>query len=330
MTPAALEEMKEKQRTLAELQEQLSRLQTGVTKLEEAADSSNDSFPIDPTLLELLTDEGASENALPAPNQLSGIADQKLLNLFAPADLKLTSTTQTTTIRRQVHAYHRIYLEAPTLTSFGAGFFMVINSETLAIQEIRFEYTLKQGRALNYSLRPRHPVLYSWIEKRLKHDSFHRLDLGSLVWGIGGYYLEAQKRAKAFADLTQRLLDPAKPRHASTKVPQQVDQSKNAIKLRQQIFARNTYVVDLDHLLGPESSQTGTRKAHTASGRKLLLTWNIDLDWTGSARSTIDVVTTGLPAAADKGVKEAFGMLVKNSDVLEAMERVVTLLGNNA
>ena len=329
MTPAELEEVKEKQSTLAELQEQLSHLQADINKLEESTNSSNDSAPVDPALLELLTDKGASEIVLPPPNQLGDTANEKFLKLFAPADLQLTSVTWTRKLQRQIHTVHQIRLLAPTHLSFGADFTVIINPETFAIQSITFENVQTRMHYRDLPLRARHPALEKWIEDRLKPDSFHRFDLGSIICGMGEYYIEAGKREKVFRDLTRRLLELAEARHATSVIPGELNRLQHAQKMSGAL-SRIRFEVDLDELFSQELPRTTRRrqKKHVVEGRKLLLTWSIDLDWTGTPRPTIDLVTSGLPAKADKNVKEAFGMLVKKAGVVEAMERVVTLLGH--
>ena len=319
------EEAIEKKSTIAALRAQLALLQADISKLEEFANSSNESSPIDPTLLELLTDRDPSTNVPPQPNQLSDVADQKMLNLFAPADLQLTSTTSTQTIRRQVHTIHHITLQAPMNASFAANFVVTSNSETFAIQNIVLQATYP-----NLPLRVRHPVLQTWIENRLKYDSFHRFDLGSLIWGMGEYYLQTQKRDRVFRDLTRRLGDLAEASRTTAKLAGDMTLMQHAAKTRDGL-SWTTFEIDLDEQLGrkpPRNLLKRTRNPHLNPGPKLLLSWNSDLEWTGSAHPTVDLVTTGLPSTADKGVKEAFGMLVKKAGILEAMERVVTLLGS--
>lgn len=59
---------------------------------------------------------------------------------------------------------------------------------------------------------------------------------------------------------------------------------------------------------------------------KVMLLWDLLLDWTGEAGETVGVAVAGIGSTGEQGVKEVFGKIYKRDGVLKAMEGVLGVL----
>jgi hypothetical protein len=59
---------------------------------------------------------------------------------------------------------------------------------------------------------------------------------------------------------------------------------------------------------------------------KVMLLWEIDIDWTGSAMSNISITASGISSDAKKHLSDVFASLIPSKGVIAAFESIWGLL----
>ena len=350
------EELKQKQVLLGELRTQLERLRSELGELEAAANAPDDSSSAnpDPRLLTLLTTNNPSCDPESTLAETSRATSPPLLNpikldeqphdyltLFSPGNLELSTKTSTRAISNgQIHLIHVFTLTAPAPWPrhiFNATFKVISDAEDARIISVTLQKTPK-GTGSRVLLR----AVSSWIDSRLS-SPLHRSDIGGIIWGLGSYFDECVRRAKAFKILEGKY-NTANPNDPIAQ--ELIDHySQNDFKLTSQDIPHLAVYLpqnSLEFSLKPLSSATttstssststsnsngGKRKRHTDRDPQILLTWTISLDWTGQAHSNIDIATSRLPTGAQESAKEVFTTLCRRRGVVGAVEGVWGAIG---
>ena len=330
-TTVEAEELKQKAAVKARLQDQLRHVKEDMEKLESAT-NSGDNLKLDTELLRLLTTSNPScapetvRNRITQKrrSELSEADRLKFLRLFSPGDMQVKSTTSTKTIKNQIHTIHDIAVRAPPPFSnkyggFGIALTISLNNEANSIHSNKPPLSKAANRHLYDCVHRDHPKLCNWINERLQPTSFHRHDIGTIVWATGEYFVEAQRRAKEFIALKRRLNkdDDA----VQTKLALERDMLEHITK--------HHYEIDIPDDGSPHNTMLRVTEDGRALKRKLRLNWTIDLDWTGTATSKVSVAATGVPTAAHESIQKIFDIWVGKVGVVEAVERCILALRGN-
>jgi hypothetical protein len=317
------------------LSAQLAHLQSDIASLENALADSDEATPtsvdVDQSLLTLLTStnpscaEPAPKNnvrayspTFPNPTAL-GSKPVPYLTLFAPGNLQLHSTTSTTVIDGKAHQIHVLELLAPELWPahiFGATIKVTVDVEEKQVRAVEV-VKLRLGMG--------HQALREWIGKRLDvGDGLHRYDVGGLVWGMGRWWEECVARARGWRKLEERF-------HNKSSKKQKYSHENAELLVQEEIKAL------LPHLTRTSMEfELGTAKRVTRSNKgvadqeqistKVMLLWDLLLDWTGEVDETVGVAVAGMGSQGEQGVKDVFGKIFKRDGVFQAMEAVSGVL----
>ena len=333
--PSVPEAVLQKRSLRDSLSAQLARLQSDIASLENALADSDEATPtsvdVDQSLLKLLTStnpscaEPASENdvhtyspTFPNPTAL-GSKPVPYLTLFAPGNLRLHSTTSTAIIDGKAHQIHVLEILAPEpwpAHIFGATIKVTVDVE---------EKQVKAVEVVKLRLGMGHQGLREWIRKRLEASGgLHRYDVGGLVWGIGRWWEECVARARAWRKLDERF-------HKKSSKKRKNPHEDAELLTQAEIKAL------LPHLMRTSMEfELGTAKRATRSTKgaadqkqvstKVMLLWDLLLDWTGEVDETVGVAVAGMGNQGEQGVKDVFGKIFKRDGVFQAMETVSGVL----
>jgi hypothetical protein len=319
------------------LSAQLARLQSDLASLENAlTDSDKDnsrSGDIDASLLALLITtnpscaEVTSENddiscpspTVPKPTAL-GSKPLPYLTLFAPSNLQLHSTTSTSVMNGKPHQIHVLELSAPEpwpAHVFGATIRVTVDVEEKQIKDVEV-VKMRPGTG--------HQRLRGWVKRRLEGErSLHRYDVGGLVWGVGRWWEECVTRAKGWRRLEERFVNNKSSKTAKVFQEDAEGLGEEDIKALLPHLARTS----MEFELGASKKVTRSKKGAAAQKpdmTKVMLLWDLLLDWTGEVDETVGVAVAGMGGTGEQGVKDVFGMIYKRDGVFEAMEGVLGVL----
>ncbi|RMD39880.1 hypothetical protein DV735_g5247, partial [Chaetothyriales sp. CBS 134920] len=300
-------ELRNKRDEVQRLQERLRALKESTAKLGLAVN--------DNTLLDDLWDHEALSATLKAKikSRASGDASfeeliateseaNKYLNLFSPGGLQLAveSSTEAKEAGHPRVIYHLTVSAPPPwpLSLFSVSLDVVTNAETAAVESILWPSKDRQAVGIATEL-------LDWVDACLSSDLQGR-NAGLLLWGIGQYFDKAVRRAKAFWRL-------------NTRYGRGSDSGRNEATEAQQQQSGNLQQHN-------DQDEDGVRCKKTVEP-KLMLTWNIDLSWTGVARNRCDIVPSGIPDGAVPAVKEVFARLVAVQGFQRAFDAVYDLVG---
>jgi hypothetical protein len=318
------------------LSAQLARLQSDLASLENAlADSDKDHSKSGETNLSLLTllttanpscAEVTSENDdIDCPSTTvakpTALGSQPLpyLTLFEPGNLKLHSTTSTSAVDGKPHQIHILELLPPEpwpAHVFGGTMRVTVNVEEKQVMSIEV-LQMRPGTG--------HQGFKDWMKRRLEGErSLHRYDVGGLVWGVGRWWEECVTRAKAWRRLEERFNNNGSKK---TKVSQEDAEvlGEEDVKALLPHLARTS----MEFELGVTKRVTRSRKGDANQKQdltKVMLLWDLLLDWTGEVDETVGVAVAGIGGAGEQAVKDAFGTIYKRDGVFKAMEGVLGVL----
>jgi len=316
-----------------DIRSQLVRLQGEMARLETAlqvgADVEGD---LEPQLLALLSTPNPScdpsvtdAEARPKLNMVKDpvaldINPLAFLRAFAPGDLRLTTTSKRTFLRGsggRIYQAHILNISAPPPWPphvFNATFRVTCDVEAKAIVSIT-----------GANIRPSHGAgikeLRHWMEARLR-SPLHKFDAGTLVWGLGIWWKEAVARAQFFhhIDITK----------ANTTTEPHVPFLPNKTVAPADVQALIPYIgksfVELIPA-EPYSNRASTNEARKYRQTRLLLKWDLELDWAGEVNTEIDVAGTKVSAEGQGGVKQVFPELMKRNGLDAAVRQIVRLCG---
>jgi hypothetical protein len=325
------EEMVTKRRIRDDLNSQFARLQAETAHLENALNGGEDTeADLDPDLLDLLTTPNTScdpkysdANARPSlatpkdPIAL-GINPLAFLRAFAPGDLRLTTTTKSSSLRGRLTQAHVLNISAPPPWPphiFNATFRVTCDVETKSVVSIT-----------GANIRPRHGAgikeLRHWMEARLK-SPLHKFDAGTLVWGLGMWWKEAVARAQFF-----HHIDVTKARKSSEALTSyRANQAVKAGDVQGLLPYIGKSFVELISA-EPYSNRASTCEERKYRQPRLLLKWDLELDWAGEVHTEIGVAGTKVSAKGQEGVKEVFVGLMRRNGLDDAVRQVVEVCGS--
>ena len=319
------------------LSAQLARLQSDLASLEDIlADSENNNTLLgdtDPSLLALLTTtnpscaEVASEHdeigcpspTVPKPTAL-GSKPLPCLTLFAPGNLQLHSTTSTSVVDGRPHQIHVLELLAPEpwpAHAFGATMRVTVDAGEKQIKSVEL-----------VKMRPEmgHQGLRDWAKQRLEGErSQHRYDVGGLVWGAGRWWEECVARAKVWRRLQESF------NNKSLKKAR--DSLEDAGVIGEDVKALLPHLARTSMEFGLGATKRVTRSSKAVAAEppeitKVMLLWDLLLDWTGEVDEAVGVAVAGMGGRGEQGVKDVFGKIFKRDGVYKAMEGIRTTLAN--
>ncbi|KPI39108.1 uncharacterized protein AB675_4481 [Cyphellophora attinorum] len=337
------EQIREKEAILAALKEQSKQTLARSRQLEEALRVNN----VRPTLLadanfiDLLKGVGKATTVHDSTLNLDAStisAEKQLLhlNLFAPANLVLKSTTRTDLVDGKVKLIHDVKFSAPPpwpADTFNAEFLLIVDAESKRVDRIKYiKATHSEGISSE---------LYSWIKRRLADDLVNT-DLGGLVWGLGKYFTAAVERARLFrrleakygadADMTPHHDETNEPEtddglDSTASTPQPVRTSKPAQQFvtAQEAILLSEYLTET-HLELPLRPTHQPKEASSAIEPKLLLVNTINLQPNSTATSQHSIALSGVSSGAESTARELFARLVKSRGAEQALEGVWGLL----
>lgn len=298
-------EFKEKQDLLESLRTQLEELKNDVNKLERGFDQEN----LDDKSLSRLVPILKSTNSRLEIENISRLDNKSLLEhltSFAPGGLRIDLSTQ---IERHDGSPKMIYhLEVkPPLPwpehTFHCRFRITLDAQDKRVEGIRLVSTTRRSG------------IYKWIQGRLSND-LHYFDIGGLIWGMGQWFSEAVVRAKVFQQLGSTHAQDDSSASASLAQDADVLTEKHACLLGPHLHATKIAIdVDTD----------GSKK----KSRKVLLNWDIDIDWTGQQTSVIDIAVRGVSQKAETGLKTVFSSLLPTTGVVSAVAEVQKMLSGD-
>jgi hypothetical protein len=316
-----------------DVRSQLLRLRAEMAQLETVLNTGADAErDLEPHLLALLSTPNLScdpsfteAEARPTLNTIKdpvalGINPLAFLRAFAPGDLRLTTTSKRTFLRGsggRIYQAHILNISAPPPWPphvFNATFRVTCDVEAKAIVSIT-----------GANIRPSHGAgikeLRHWMEARLR-SPLHKFDVGTLVWGLGIWWKEAVARAQFFhhIDITK----------ANTTTEPHVPFLPNKTVAPTDVQALIPYIgksfVELIPA-EPYSNRASTNEARKYRQTRLLLKWDLELDWAGEVHTEIDVAGTKVSAQGQEGVRQVFPELMKRNGLDAAVRQIVRLCG---
>ncbi|ETI21380.1 hypothetical protein G647_07727 [Cladophialophora carrionii CBS 160.54] len=308
----------EQHSTLRSLQGQLEQLRQDCQHLQKAIDDDNNLS--EETLAILRQSLLRNDTLRISKSGKEGDNFSTYLTLFAPANLQLTSHTETKLIKDRTKIIHRLKVEAPPPwlpNALFCVFEVAIDAENAQIEHVELNEVML---AVTRRTKSNKAEIYRWVHDRLEHP-LHRLDVSGLVWGMGRWFNAAVERAKVF-----RWID-LKYKRLQSDVTGQVDvkdegwNRETCIELARYLDSTQNSAIDVDVI-----ETTGGKKYR----KKLMLTWKIDLDWAGGLTSNIQISASGIPLKAEPGLKTIFCSLVPRVGVKGAFENVWSVIHSEA
>jgi hypothetical protein len=331
MDEIVTEEVRNLERTLAELQSQQRKLQAGSKILEEALSASNAgrTIHLEKPLLNILQTAGQIRTT-PSPiydSDTTTFSPSNLLahlRLFAPGDLNLESNSKIHMVDDRIKLIHHVTIRAPPpwpSHTYAAHFNVTTDPESPKVETITYDALHRPSGFSN--------ELHKWIQSRLSNAA-HARDLASLVWGIGAYFAAAIQRARFFAELRHHhnlddSADHDAPRQArlADLLSSQKFTPDHAVLLACDLAA-TTIALPLPP--NPSAHRDTKHSASFAARPRLHLRWAIDLSPTSRARSLCSIALTGTSMALAEAAPPLFATLVKVKGYRGAFDGVWELL----
>lgn len=318
-----------KHRIRASLKTQFARLQAETAQLESALSGGEEAKPLDVHLLALLStpniscdpvspsgDASPSSMSLKDPVALD-INPLAFLRAFAPGDLCLSTTTKTSSLRGKPHQAHILNISAPPPWPphvFNATFRVGCDVEAKRVISIT-----------GANIRPRHGPgireLRHWMEGRLKNP-LHKFDAGTLIWGLGLWWEAAVARAHFFRHVDITKSSPA-PSVDGLYKHNQPTKATDILSLLPYLGKSFVELIPAE----PYSNRASTNEARKYRQPRLLLKWDLELDWAGEVHAEIGVAGAKVSAQGQEGVKKAFTELMRRNGLDVAVRQVVKLCG---
>ena len=313
------ESLKEQKKQLTEIEQTLKKAQKLSADLERALTTSHaeDSIMLDPAITTLLARQTSQDTFADAPEHLP------YKNLFAPGDVQLATEISAKIVEGVPKSIHHITVTAPPPWPkhiFCASFEVTIDVESKRVENILWTDTLP-GRAQAVAI-PNE--LHDWIAGRLD-SRVHGHDIGGLIWGISSYFEKAVDRARIFRSLAHKYgafdedaedLDAESvgtPEHTDQKLTEA--QTYSLVKYMSK--ARLTF-----ELPGQDDEASVRTRRGTKAAPKIMAVWNLKLTWTGDAKTTIQVVPSGIPGAAMQPMSDLFDCLLVSDGFEKAFDAV--------
>ncbi|RMZ89310.1 hypothetical protein DV736_g3466, partial [Chaetothyriales sp. CBS 134916] len=328
-------ELRYKRDELRRLRERLYALKESATKLEGAVndnacpDNLLDDEVVSITLMTRMKSR-LSDNASFKQLIVTDSEANNYLDLFTPGGLHL-AVESSTEEKEEGHprvVYHLTASAPPPWppSLFSSSLDVVTNAETATVEDIVWTGALPdKSQAVGIT-----PELFNWINACLSSD-FQGCNVGILLWGLGQYFDKAVQRAKAFWHLTVNYrpgndLEHDGPTDNEAGMPEHGKEAlaEDQILKLARYLSKTQLTIDLPHKYVATAVEDGgpTKTAQP----KLMIIWNIDLSWTGVAKSSCDIVPSGIPDSAVPAVKELFARLVAIQGFQRSFDAVYELL----
>ena len=317
------EGLKEQKKHLAEIEQTLKKAQKLSADLERALTTSHveDSIMLDPAITTLLARQTSQDTFADAPEHLP------YKDLFAPGNVQLATEIAAKLVEGVPKSIHHITVTAPPPWPqhiFCASFEVTTDVETKRVENVLWTDTLP-GRAQAVAI-PNE--LHDWIAGRLD-SRVHGHDIGGLIWGIGSYFEKAVDRARVFKSLAHNYgafdedvegLDAGPvdtPEHADKKLTEA--QTYRLVKYMSK--AQLTF-----ELPGQNDEANVRTRRGTKAAPKIMAVWNLKLTWTGDAKTTIQVIPSGIADAAVQPVSDLFDRLLVSNGFEKAFDAVYKMM----
>ena len=301
-------ELREQRATVESLREQRERLQRDIQQLQGAIDLETPSEEI----LALLRESAAEGGTLDKGKESSISA---YLNLFAPGNLQLTSHTETRVVDERTKIMHVLRVEAPPPwlpNAFSCTFDVTVDAENVQVESIEIRESMM---AVTRRAKSKAAGIQTWAQDR-SQNALHALDVGGMIGGIGRWFDAAVERAKVYHWIDQKYN-----RVAFSKNDQNDGQDNNltrekCVELARHLDSSQHTAVDADLTV------LGNREIRM----KLMLNWEIELDWVGTVKSDIQISASGIARKAQSELKTIFGGLLPKLGVKGAFTNVWNLI----
>lgn len=303
-------DLRERQLTVHSLRKELQRLKEETEKLERAVEYDGN---MSDEVIVLLRQLSSGESISPSHHLTnpSDVGDKTLayLTLFTPSNIQLASRTETRISSGDTKIIHLLTVTAPP--PWRPNFFTCTLEVTVDPEEVQVDNVRMRDVKLDRR-RPSKTGLYAWATQRLDNP-LHALDAGGMIWGIGRWFGAAVERAIIFHRLDTRYNMPSSNRPAAKDKKSEVDSRK--------LTAETT--MQLERYLEMTQIQiVGDRDGRKKAKPKVMLIWKLDLGWSGSVTSNIEITVGGTPPQAEAWFKQVFSSLVPAKGVVGAFESV--------
>ena len=313
-----------------DIKAQLVKLQTETLQLEEYLASGGDESDIPADVMTLLTGpnvadagtnfgDGGQLVAASLKNPISLTTDPlTFLRTFAPGDLDLHTNTRSFMSAKVLYQSHTVNLTAPP--PWPPHVYSNSLRVTCDVEAKRIVSVVRN------SLRGRPSVglkeVRHWIERRLE-DPLHRLDCGTIVWGLGMWWKEAVARAQFFKYIDSNT---RAGKNSKTHIPYQ----SNTVVSSEDVESLLPYLGKAFVELMPAeaySNKASTCELRKTTNVRLLLKWDIELDWAGEVHADISVAGAKISAPGQEGLQKVFKELVNRRGIDIAVRHMLDVCG---
>lgn len=308
-------ELQEQRSTLQSLRKQVEQLRQDNRQLQEAIDAED----VSEETLSMLRQSTVGNSLLKQP-QTANASSSAYLTLFTPANLQLSSRTQTKLVNDRTKIIHNLQIQAPAPwlpSSLSCVFKVVVDAENVQIEHVELKDAMM---AVTRRTKSTTPEAYRWAQARSEHP-LHRLDVNGMVWGTGRWFNAAVERARVFRWIDLKY----------NRLPPDVNAQKGE---KDQWLTREICTELARHLDSTQHSAIDVDLTVTPGGRRfrkrLMLNWQINIDWAGGLTSDIQISTSGIPAKAEPGLKTIFCALIPRAGVKGAFQNIWNLMHTDA
>ncbi|KAJ9604422.1 hypothetical protein H2200_011258 [Cladophialophora chaetospira] len=308
-------ELREQGSTLQSLREQVDQLTRENEQLQEAI---HDDDKIDEALLSMVRESAMEDGFLQQPTASVRAEDRltSYLTLFTPANLQLKTRTETTSMQERTKILHILQIQAPSPwlpNALSCAFEVTVDAENVQIENIELKDAMMAVTRRTKSTRAE---IYRWVYERLE-DPLHRLDVSGMIWAMGRWFNAAVERSKAFHWINLEYnRSPSKSSGQKDEKDSELTR-ETCIELARFLDSTQNTAIDADVTI-----TSGGKKFK----KKLMLNWQISLDWAGGLVSDIQISTSGIPPKAEPGLKTIFCTLFPKVGIKAAFQHVWSLM----
>lgn len=304
-------ELQDKHNNLHSLREKLQQLKRETEQLQTVIEKDGDLNEEDLSLLrQIIIEDGTSRGKFNKPSDL-GENTLSYLTLFTPGNLQLTSQIRTKIVKGRTKMIYFLRIAAPPPwlpNALSCVFEVAVDAEDVRVEDIRTNEAMSVG----HRTKSTRAEIYKWVNDRLDHP-LHRLDVGGIIWGMGRWFGAAIERARIFQRLDRKY----------NKLEEETEEQNGELTATQGVELKRYLEMTQLQIIDKDLTVTAGGKRFK---KKIMLIWNIDLDWTGGLTSNIHVAISGIPSRAEPGLKTVFCELVTSKGVVGAFERVWELI----
>ncbi|EXJ84561.1 hypothetical protein A1O3_05230 [Capronia epimyces CBS 606.96] len=305
--------LQEKQATIQALRDQLQQLRRQNERLETLIEKDEEVMAED---LSLLREAYLVPGSLEPDFTNHEAKTLSYLTLFAPSNMRLSYRTDARQIQGRTKAIHYLTIMAPPPWLPGVfehSFEVVTDTEAVRVEHVRLRDMMTDKPRAKSTM----TGITKWIHDRMD-DPLHCLDVGGMIWGVGRYFAATIERAKVFRQLHKLNTT------ASSMMSDPVWEGKDEELGRDQTIELSRWL-DKNQLRLPDAASTESSELRA----KIMLIWDIGLDWTGHITSNITIAVSGVSIKAEAKLKEVFDGLLPFRGVTGAFQSVWGLAQGN-